>query len=200
MKHFILSSVLHTQLDKMLNHSCKRGVEERLIESGLPYTILQPTTFMDNLPIGMFAKQEQPVFPAAWSTDTKFSWIATRDLAAAMHTVLVGREKHFYAQYPLVSTHVPLSFGEAMHIISSKTGREVKIEQLEFRKAVDAVLLRLYGTTDGLDQRTRDTAQRMVLYYDNRGIVGNSNVLEWLIGRGATQFVDWVDVKLGELK
>ncbi|KAJ4354327.1 uncharacterized protein N0V89_006062 [Didymosphaeria variabile] len=200
LKHFILSSVLHTQLDKMLNHSCKRGVEERLIESGLPYTILQPTTFMDNIPIGMLAGQEQPVFPAAWSTDSKFSWIATRDLAAAMHAVLVEREKHLYAQYPLVSTHGPLSFGEAMHIISSKISKDVKIEHLDFRKAVDSVLMRLYGMAEGIDQRTKDTAQRMILYYDNRGIVGNSNVLEWLIGRGATQFDDWVDVKLGELK
>ncbi|KAJ4289080.1 hypothetical protein N0V90_011422 [Kalmusia sp. IMI 367209] len=199
-KHFILSSVLNSQLSKMMNHDCKRYVEERIMESGLPYTILQPTTFMDNLPIGMLVQQEHPVFSSAWNTDNEFSWIATRDLAAAFYAVLSQREKHFFAAYPLVSTHTPLSFGEAMGLISKKIGKEIKVEVKEFRAAVDSVLVRLYGTSEGIDPRTTDTAQRMILYYDNRGLVGNSNVLEWLIGREATQFDGWIDIKVKDLR
>lgn len=44
--HFILSSVLHPIRTKLLNHRIKIAVEEYLIESRLPYTILQPTHFM----------------------------------------------------------------------------------------------------------------------------------------------------------
>ncbi|KAF1976581.1 NAD(P)-binding protein [Bimuria novae-zelandiae CBS 107.79] len=195
-KHFILSSVLNTQLSKMLNHDCKRYIEERLMESGLPYTILQPTTFMDNLPVGMLAQQEIPVFRSTWNTENKFSWIATRDLAAAFDVVLTQREKHFYASYPLVSTHETMSFAEAMKVISQRIGKEVKVEVMEYRAAVSSLLVRLYGTSEGVDQRSINTAQRMILYYDNRGLIGNSNILEWLIGRPATQFDQWVDVTL----
>jgi uncharacterized protein YbjT (DUF2867 family) len=42
LKHFIFSSVTGSQLSSVVHHAAKRYVEEHLIESGLPYTILQP--------------------------------------------------------------------------------------------------------------------------------------------------------------
>lgn len=196
LKHFILSSVLNTQLSKMMNHDCKKDIEEYIMESELPYTILQPTTFMDNIPIAMLADQEEPKFRAAWNTDVKFSMIALSDLAEVMQIVLEQREKHFYAQYPLVSTKERITFAEAMNIISSKIGKDVKIERLEYKTAVEGLLTRLFGTSEGVDQRSRDAAQRMILFYDNRGLVGNSNVLEWVIGRRGLQFDEWVKAKV----
>ena len=77
-KHFILSSVLNSQFSKMLNHDCKRTIEEWIMESGIPYTILQPSTFMDNMPVAMLAQQEKPVFPALWSTENRFSMLAPK--------------------------------------------------------------------------------------------------------------------------
>jgi uncharacterized protein YbjT (DUF2867 family) len=197
-KHFILSSVLNSQLSKMLNHACKKEVEEYIMESGLPYTILQPTTFMDNIPVVMMAKQNRPVFRAAWDIDVKFSMVALRDLADVFRAILYERERHFYSQYPLVSTHSLLTFADAMGIVGEKLGKEVKIERLEYKQAVDGLLVRLFGTSEGVDQRKRDVAQRMILFYDNRGLVGNSNVLEWVLNRKATQFDEWVEKKLEE--
>ncbi|KAF2785618.1 NAD(P)-binding protein [Melanomma pulvis-pyrius CBS 109.77] len=198
LQHFILSSVFNTQLSKMLNHDSKREIEEHLIESGLPYTILQPSTFMDNLPVAHLASQPAPIFRAAWSVHVTFSWLALCDLAAAMKSVLEGREKHFYAQYPLASTHAPLSFSSALAILSDKIGKEVKIEVLSFGQAVDSLLIRLYGKIEGVDPRSKDAAQRMILYYDGRGMRGNSNVLEWLVGRPGVQFGEWVEGKVRE--
>jgi uncharacterized protein YbjT (DUF2867 family) len=197
-KHFILSSVLNSQFSKMLNHDCKKHIEEWIMESGIPYTILQPSTFMDNIPVAMLAGKDEPVFPAMWNTENAFSMIALSDLADVFFTVLTEREKHFYAQYPLTSTHTPITFAEAMHVISEKSGKQVKIQQLEFKDAVEAQLKNLYGSNEGVDQRSRDTAQRMILFYDNRGLVGNSNVLEWVLGRRATQFAEWVEREIAE--
>lgn len=39
-QHFVYSSVIQTRLHKLLNHDCKRYVEEALFESGLKWTIL----------------------------------------------------------------------------------------------------------------------------------------------------------------
>jgi uncharacterized protein YbjT (DUF2867 family) len=196
-KHFILSSVLNSQLSKMLNHACKKEIEEYIMESGLPYTILQPTTFMDNIPVALMAKQDQPVFRAAWDPNVKFSMIALSDLADVFKTVLEERERHFYAQYPLVSTRSLWTFADAIGVIGEKLGKEVKIERLEYKQAVDGLLVRLFGTSEGVDQRKRDVAQRMILFYDNRGLVGNSNVLEWMLGRKAMQFGEWVENEAG---
>ena len=198
LKHFILSSVLGSQLSKMMNHDCKRKVEEYLMESNLPYTILQPTTFMDNLPIAMFAQSQDPTlkYASAWSITNKFSWINLYDLSAVMVKVIQERDKHFYAQYSLVSTHSPVSFSEALGTIAKKLGKDLDISRREYRDGVDFVMTRV--GREG--PRIRDAAQRMVLYYDNRGLVGNSNVLEWLLGREATQFEEWVELKLKEVQ
>lgn len=45
---FIFSSVIHPQVRKLVNHDRKRLTEEYLVESGLWYTILQPSHFVDN--------------------------------------------------------------------------------------------------------------------------------------------------------
>ncbi|KAF2450167.1 NAD(P)-binding protein [Karstenula rhodostoma CBS 690.94] len=198
--HFVYSSVLHPLLDGMPHHAAKRGVEKALVESGLRYTILQPTTFMDNLPIAAIAKMREPRFAATWGVENPFSWVATGDLAQAMKTVVLGGERHFGATYQIVGTRRPLSFGEAMGIVERKIGREVRVEVKKGREAVDALLVRLFGTVEGIDPRTVELARGMVEYYDKRGIVGNSNVLEWLIGRDAMQFDEWVDGKLAELE
>lgn len=46
---FVFSSVIGTQLNKLLNHACKRPTEEALLEGGLLYTILRPGHRMDML-------------------------------------------------------------------------------------------------------------------------------------------------------
>ncbi|KAE8853998.1 hypothetical protein HRS9122_00990 [Pyrenophora teres f. teres] len=198
LKHLVLSSVLNSQFSKMLNHACKNNIEEWLLESGIPYTILQPSTFMDNIPVNMLAAQKDPVFPAMWSTQNAFSMLALGDLAECFKKVVEERETHFYAQYPLTSTHRPIAFEGAIRVIGEKIGREVRIERLAFGEAVDALLMRMYGVEDAttVERRRRDAAERMILFYDGRGLVGNSNVLEWVLGRKATQFGEWVDGKL----
>ena len=132
LQHFVLSSVLNSQFNKMLNHACKNDIEEWLMESGVPYTILQPSTFMDNIPVNMLAGQNEPAFPAMWSTQNAFSMIALSDLAECFKKVIEERETHFYAQYPLTSTHRPITFDEAMRVIGEKIGKEVRIETVSY--------------------------------------------------------------------
>ena len=171
------------------------------MESGLPYTILQPTTFIDNLPLPLLWRQtrdsEGPVFRAMWSTDVPSSFVALYDVAEAMRTVLEEREKHFYAQYPLVSTAAPLTFEQAIRIVGERLRRGVKIERFGFEDAVRATLLRLKGTEE-VDLRTRDAEQRMLLFYNYRGLIGNPNVLNWLIGRKPLSHANWVDMRVKE--
>lgn len=50
LKHFVYSSVLHPQLKSMINHDGKRQAEGYLIESGLDWTILHPSRFLNDFP------------------------------------------------------------------------------------------------------------------------------------------------------
>ena len=51
-EHFIYHSVLHPQTEKMTHHWQKLRVEEMIFETGLPFTILQPAPYMQNLLAG----------------------------------------------------------------------------------------------------------------------------------------------------
>ncbi len=49
----------------------------------------------------------------------------------------------------------------------------------------------------GADVYTRDAGQRMLLYYNERGLVGSTNVMRWLLGREPAQ---WEECAGGKLK
>ncbi|GME38566.1 Nucleoside-diphosphate-sugar epimerase [Neofusicoccum parvum] len=189
--HFVYSSVLNTQLRKMMNHDCKRYVEEYLMESGLNFSILQPSHFMDMFPLALLLSQSEPVYQANWKTTVPFSFVALQDLAEAAAKVIEEREKHFMAQYPLCST-LPMPYAEVVRVVGQEIGKDIRIETRPVVEAADALLKMLFGSADKAHPRTRDAAHRMVLFYNYHGLQGNPNILEWLIGRKPTSHRDWV--------
>lgn len=195
-KHFIFSSVLHPSLRKLLHHDDKRYVEEALIESGLPYTILQPSTFIDNFPIQKLLSEEKPVCPARWDPDVLFSYTGLYDLAEATSKILERREDHFYATYQMVSTSPPMGYREVCEIVSKVIGKDIKVEQVPYQKLLerDPPVEKMFGL--GENPHTRDVAQRMLLYYNYRGLVGSTNVMRWVLGREPTGWEGWVKGKM----
>lgn len=183
-RHFVLSSVLHTQASKLLHHNNKRLVEEALIESGLDYTILQPTILMENFPFPMLQQQvtrgeREPVLLALWDPKVKFTFLALKDLAAAALVVLRERQRHFRATYEWSGTREMLSSDDICAIASRKLGVEIQIDRLPFFEAVDRFSKMIEkGSSEKIDPGRLDIATRMLLDYNHRGLTGNPNVLE----------------------
>ena len=48
----VFSGAIHPSISRMVNHARKRPVEEALYESGMAFTVLQPTMFMQTLAKG----------------------------------------------------------------------------------------------------------------------------------------------------
>ncbi|MCJ1404971.1 hypothetical protein MMC11_008197 [Xylographa trunciseda] len=200
-RHFVYSSVLHSSIRKMLNHDCKRYVEEALLESGVPYTILQPTHFMEMVPVAKLAQEKgnKVVFPAKWDPSIGFSFVALKDLGEVGAKVLREGQKHYSASYEICGTG-PVSYSEVMKIVGQKIGKEVVAEQVGLQEAVDGLMKILFGGSEEVHSYTRDSAERMLLYYNRRGLVGNPNVLEWLLGRKPTSVSEWVEAQAGKYK
>lgn len=71
------------------------------------------------------------------------------------------------------------------------------MEMRPLEKAVRAFVKTLCGgAEEEVDRRTVDVAQRMLLYDNHHGLVGNPNVLEWLIGRKPTTHREWMELQL----
>jgi uncharacterized protein YbjT (DUF2867 family) len=193
-KHFVLSSVISTQLRKLMNHDCKRYVEEYLMESGLNYTILQPSHYMDMIPVEELLKQDEPVHTMMWNPDTRFCYTALKDLAEASAVVFEQREKHYFATYPIISTR-PVSEGSLVEAIGKAMGKPIRIEHACLEQAVAGASKWLLGRGE-VDARRMDILERLLLYYGRRGLMGNSNVAEWILGRKATDIETFAESRV----
>ncbi|CAD0090040.1 unnamed protein product [Aureobasidium vineae] len=199
LEHVVYSSVIHPILTKLLNHDCKRYIEEYLIESVVSYTILQPTHMMEMLPLHKLMQEEKPIHSVNWNPATRFSFVTTRDIGEAAGKVLRERERHVAATYQLVSTAVPLSYVEACAIVSKVLGKEVKAEHKGFEDAVDTSIKMINGGKEP-PKAMKEIGARMFLYYNERGLIGNSNVLRWLLEREPTGYEEWVRLRVKEIE
>ncbi|RPD61862.1 NAD-P-binding protein [Lentinus tigrinus ALCF2SS1-7] len=189
-KHFVYCSVLFPVLTKLLNHKAKFYVEEHLIESGLNYTILQPTSLMQN--VNLERVVSTGVLPAAYSTTTLQGYLDLEDLAAVARLVLLDPATHNRARYELVGENC--TFVDVARYISEQAGKEIKVEPIlrdqALRKGATHVTVAGDYGAEGLD--------RMLYYYDKRGIPGNSNTVKWLLGREATTWPGRIRRDLGK--
>ncbi|KAF6830747.1 nucleoside-diphosphate-sugar epimerase [Colletotrichum musicola] len=201
LRHFVFSGVLGTQHRKLMQHDLKSYVEERLMLSPVPWTILQPTNFMDQYPVASLAGMEVPTVEPMWDPDVPNSLLALGDLAEVGAKVLLEQEKHYYAQYPLCST-LPTSDSAVFEAIGKAIGKEVQVKVLSFEQGVDRLLSVVFGGSafasegDLRPDITRDEAERLVLFCTRYSMAGNPNVLRWLLGREPTTVEEWVKLQL----
>lgn len=198
-KHFIYSSVLHPQLRKLMNHDCKRYVEEYLIESGLSYTILQPSHMLNMFPVAPLLEQDEPVFYANYNPEITFSFTILQDLAEAFCKVIEEREKHYLAEYMLCSTG-PTSYMDVTATLGKVIGKSIQIKTREFYDSVEFLETMVLEDPKKAHRVARDGIQRLQLYYNFYGIKGNTNVLEWLIGRKPTTVEDFFRERVSQLR
>lgn len=171
-RHFIYSSVLHPIRSKLLNHDVKRQVEEYLIESRLNWTILQPTHVMQNTNPAAAVKQGKLLVP--YTLDNEMGFIDLRDMADVVIKILKSPEKHYRARYELCGENI--SYTKYAALITKVTGKKVVAEKTD-----GGVLAKRIGGNRDID--FEDRLNRMFIYYDRWGLVGNSNILEWLLGK-----------------
>ena len=172
-EHFVYHSVLHPQVEKMNHHWQKMRVEEMLFESGLPFTILQPAPYMQNLLAGWKSIVEEGVLRVPYSVHSKFSFIDLEDVAEAAKIVLT-EPGHLNATYEFAGAP-PLSHFEVAEVMSRMLNRDVRAEKEEMS---DWKL-----RTHGMNGYTLENLVRMFEYYDQWGLTGNSNTLNWILKR-----------------
>lgn len=194
-KHFVYSSVLNPQLRKLLNHDCKRYVEEYLAESDIQYTILQPSHFMENVRLAQIA--QTGVFSANFDPEVVFTHTSQVDLAEVAYKVIKERSAHFYGSYPIVSSK-PTKYTDFIAEISRQLGREVKIERRSFEQVFATWIPMVLGKD--APPRSIDVFERLILYYNKRDLKGNSNVCRWLLGKEPMTIERYVREGLAAIK
>lgn len=183
-EHFVYHSVLHPQTEAMPHHWQKLRVEEKLFESGLPYTILQPSAYMQNVLAYWDQICRQGIYRVPYPAETRLGMVDLEDVAAAA-TIVLTQPGHIGATYELAGAEV-LTQTQVATILSQQLGHPVRVEVMsieEWKRGVRAA---------GLADYQIETLVKMFQYYERYGFWGNSHVLNWLLGRPPTTFADFV--------
>jgi uncharacterized protein YbjT (DUF2867 family) len=177
-KLFVFHSVLHPQVESMPHHWLKMRVEERLFTSGIPFAIMQPAPYMQNILPELSAIQKQGTYSVPYSLEAPFSLVDLSDVAEAAANVL-SESASTGGIYELAGPEV-LTPRQVASTLGKILGRDVRAEKI----SIDAWKKR----SSSLGSYQKDTLAKMFEYYDLHGLWGNPRVLKDLIQRQPTTF------------
>ncbi|MFY1829551.1 NmrA/HSCARG family protein [Myxococcus fulvus] len=129
-KHFVYTSVAGAdRLTGIPHFDSKHRVELHLRRSGLPFTILGPTFFMENFTSPMFEEGLRAGVLALGLPPTHgLQMVTTEDLAAFAVKVLENAERHLEQRIDVASDEV--TGQQASGLLSMVSGHRVHFEQL----------------------------------------------------------------------
>jgi len=176
--HFVYHSVLHPQIEAMPHHWLKLRVEERLIASGLSFTILQPTAYMQNITSQLERVRESGIYQVPYPVETNLCLVDLVDVARVAANVLI-ETTHIGAIYQLVGTGL-ISQIEVAALLGRLLGQKIKAEQVSLEDWKEQV------ARTGLGSYQISALVKMFLHYQAHGFCGSPGMLAWLLGRQPT--------------
>jgi uncharacterized protein YbjT (DUF2867 family) len=137
--HLVYSSVANADKDTAIPHfESKRKVEEHIEGLGVPYTIVAPVYFMDNLLAPWTLPQlKEGRFPMALPSSRPLQQIALSDIAAFTRVVLENREEFVGRRLDIASDE--LVGEEVAEVLTRVTGREIHYVELPLEQVRQAM-------------------------------------------------------------
>lgn len=179
MSRFVFHSTLHTQLEALPHHWERHFVEQALINSGLPFTILQCGSYMQNMLPAWKRVVETGIHRMAYDVDAPMSLVDLDDICQVAVKVL-SEDGYLSGIFELAGPAITLS--QKAEILSRVLSRPVRAE----KELLPDFLA--HGKELGFSDYTLKMMAQMFPYYDEHGLVGSPKVLGWLLGRDPTDF------------
>ncbi len=179
-EHFVYHSVLHSQVEEMPHHWQKMRMEEQLFKSGMDFTILQPCAYMQNIFSGLKKIDADGKYVVPYRVSARLSIVDLNDIASVAAKVLTEND-HANAIYELAGPE-PLSQVEVAERLAEVLGHPVAAVEQPRQEWMEKAL------TGGQNELQVSTLLKMFEYYDKYGLVGNSIILEYLLGRKPATF------------
>jgi uncharacterized protein YbjT (DUF2867 family) len=180
LKHFVYQSVLHPQIEALPDHWKKMHVEAQLFRMKIPFTILQPAPYMQNVLDDLDKMLKTGEYRIPYPRSSKISMIDLNDLAEIVVKVFT-ESGHENAIYELASNET-LSGLDVATVTAAVTGKLILAGALDRKK------WEKNSRAAGLSDYAIDTSLKLFQYYEENHFVGNPNQLTWLLGREPTTF------------
>ncbi|WP_267463709.1 NAD(P)H-binding protein [Lonepinella koalarum] len=189
-KKFVMMSAMHPNMSTLLQHTAKLKAEEYLVYKGLTdnlnYTILQPQHYCHNFDIDLVEKLG--AYHCFYNKNTKLAVVDVDDVADAAYCVLT-QDIHQNATYELSGSSY-LSSQEKTDIYNKLTGKNIPCIEV----GIEDFIKQIHVT----DTYTQDALRAVSYTYGTFGIAGNPNVLQWITGKKATIFEEYLQKQLAK--
>jgi uncharacterized protein YbjT (DUF2867 family) len=180
---FVFSSIIHPPILGLRNHAAKLPVEEALYESGMIFTVLQPTLFMQTLEKVWEGVVQRRCYAMPYSVHACTSWVDYRDVAEAA-ALAFATDRLDYGTFELSSPGMPDSLAIAA-LCSEALGFHVRAVELPFEDWADATELKRGPLRNGLKAMYED--------FDSHGLPGgNPLVLRAILEREPRTLLDYL--------
>ena len=185
--HFVYHSVLHSVLQEMPHHQKKLKVEELVIDSSLPYTIIQPSVFMQNIFESWNVLTEKGIFRQKFFTnsETRMCLLDLEDLAEAVSIVLMDKS-YLGATYELCGPE-NMSLADMVDVFEKQLQRKIIVETPSDEFMAQNMKL------NGSDDYRINTLLKMFHHYNEHGFVGNPKVISMILGRKPDNFSSFIN-------
>ncbi len=187
---FVFSGVIHPSLTKLSNHAAKLPVEEAIYESGMIFTVLQPTMFMQTLDNAWNEVVSNDRFSLPYSKQMRVCYVDYRDVAEAAAIALTTDKLDdgtFELCAPGMTNRIELTV-----LMTEILGRSIAAEESQFEEWAEHANLPAGPVRDGLRQMYTD--------YDQYGFPGgNALVLSAILGREPRTLKGYIQELAGKL-
>ncbi|NYF89639.1 NmrA family NAD(P)-binding protein [Tunturiibacter empetritectus] len=182
-RKFVFSSAIHPSISKMSNHASKRPVEEAMYESGMDFTVLQPTMFMQTLDGGWSQIVKSGRLSLPYSTKAMVCYVDYRDVAEAAALALTT-DRLAYGTFELCASGM-VNRVEVAAMMSKALGRTIVAAETPFEEWAQQSKVPEGPVYEGL--------KRMYEDYDHYGFPGgNALVLRAILEREPRALPDYL--------
>lgn len=177
-ERLVFHSVLHPHIEAMPHHWQKARVEELLFASGLAFTILQPTVYMQNIAAAWEAISTRGRYPVPYSPEARLSLVDLEDVAEAAARVLADPA---FAGATIEAVGTPgTTPRQIAAALTAELGRPVEAEGVPLETWKEG------ARTAGLGDYPISALASMFIYYNEHGLVGSPLSLASVLGRAPT--------------
>lgn len=175
----VFHSVLHTQIEALPHHWERHFVEQSILNSNIPFTILQVGSYMQNMLPAWGKMVETGIHRMAYDVDAPMSLVDLDDVSEVAVKVFADNS---YSNGIFEIAGPVISLKQKAAILSEILKIDVSAEKEALGGFLD------HGRSLGFSEFTLSTMSQMFPYYDEHGLVGCDKTLGWILGRAPTNF------------
>ncbi len=180
-------SVIAPHVEEIPSHWAKMQVQMALMRAELPFSIVQPAAYMQNLAVALDGARDNGRLEVPYRVDAPLTWVDAEDVGEAI-AILMTRPEQRGGTYELCGTAAPMTSLEVAAAIGRALGRDVEAVACSLEEHARKLL------GGNLSSEQMDRFKSYIRFVDQFGMrAGGPKVLTEILGRPPAPFETFIE-------